>query len=637
MEENKNDDINLSQEKSLAKIEEPMINSNSIGPIILLISSIIVVVIICVLAFESQKTKVEKFVEIITDDYMFELFEELAPYTYKKGKVVSTLEINPEMLQIALEIPQLPMNRLALVSEQNVDGFDSSGKVYLDIDNTEIASLKYAKTDDAIGFMVPDLINEYIVIKNENLKDVARKIGMSGDEIESIPDKITISEIKKLLVSTEKEDEGDNLELFTVLEKYKEPLFQYLEERVMITQKQSIDIKDKEYTATKHSIALTEKESYELIKILLELLKEDTDLYNVLKEDNSNFEYETFEDWQKDINLLLEDVEKNLVDADNELDIIALSAYTRYLNTIAIELELPLQAQKIRVATANRRNEYYTEISGLFVYEDVILTMETMKKQNLYEGDISIVVLGSEEGNSDLNLISYSIKHEKKAELETLDLNKDFVLNNETEESIENRFEEIKKSLWSYAMTIISRIPENSGDSLDEENMSDAEFSEENQVFILEESNKLFDQIEYGMTKDEVITLIGETPIEEIYDQTTYLTWEDEYYNSLDIIIEGGVVVGASRFLFSDAYSNIKLSSELGTELENLNEEVTKIKEGMTLEEVIQILGDKYFQSHKSITNEASYEWFDKDENNVVIDFDENGKVLYISEVMRFF
>lgn len=637
MEENKNDDINLSQEKSLAKIEEPMINSNSIGPIILLISSIIVVVIICVLAFESQKTKVEKFVEIITDDYMFELFEELAPYTYKKGKVVSTLEINPEMLQIALEIPQIPMNRLALVSEQNVDGFDSSGKVYLDIDNTEIASLKYAKTDDAIGFMVPDLINEYIVIKNENLKDVARKIGMSGDEIESIPDKITISEIKKLLVSTEKEDEGDNLELFTVLEKYKEPLFQYLEERVMITQKQSIDIKDKEYTATKHSIALTEKESYELIKILLELLKEDTDLYNVLKEDNSNFEYETFEDWQKDINLLLEDVEKNLVDADNELDIIALSAYTRYLNTIAIELELPLQAQKIRIATANRRNEYYTEISGLFVYEDVILTMETMKKQNLYEGDISIVVLGSEEGNSDLNLISYSIKHEKKAELETLDLNKDFVLNNETEESIENKFEEIKKSLWSYAMTIISRIPENSGDSLDEENMSDAEFSEENQVFILEESNKLFDQIEYGMTKDEVITLIGETPIEEIYDQITYLTWEDEYYNSLDVIIEGGVVVGASRFLFSDAYSNIKLSSELRTELEDLNTEIEKIKEGMTLEEVTQILGDKYFQSYKSVTNEASYEWFDKDENNVVIDFDENGKVLYISEVMRFF
>ena len=370
MEENKKDEINLSEEKALAKIEEPMINSNSIGPIILLISSIIVVVIICVLAFESQKTKVEKFVEIITDDYMFELFEELAPYTYKKGKVVSTLEINPEMLQIALEIPQIPMNRLALVSEQNVDGFDSSGKVYLDIDNTEIASLKYAKTDDAIGFMVPDLINEYIVIKNENLKDVARKIGMSGDEIESIPDKITISEIKKLLVSNEKEDEGDNLELFTVLEKYKEPLFQYLEERVMITQKQSIDIKDKEYKATKHSIALTEKESYELIKILLELLKEDTDLYNVLKEDNSNFEYETFEDWQKDINLLLEDVEKNLVDADNELDIIALSAYTRYLNTIAIELELPLQAQKIRIATANRRNEYYPEISGLFVYED---------------------------------------------------------------------------------------------------------------------------------------------------------------------------------------------------------------------------------------------------------------------------
>ena len=263
--------------------------------------------------------------------------------------------------------------------------------------------------------------------------------------------------------------------------------------------------------------------------------------------------------------------------------------------------------------------------------------METMKKQNLYEGDISIVVLGSEEGNSDLNLVSYSIKHEKKAELEKLDLNKDFVLNNETEEAIENKFEEIKKSLWSYAMTIISRIPESSGDGLDEENMSDAEFSEENQVFILEESNKLFDQIEYGMTKDEVITLIGETPIEEIYDQTTYLTWEDEYYNSLDVIIEGGVVVGASRFLFSDAYSNIKLSSELGTELENLNEEVTKIKEGMTLEEVIQILGDKYFQSHKSITNEASYEWFDKDENNVVIDFDENGKVLYISEVMRFF
>lgn len=637
MEENKNknenEEMNLSEENALAKIEEPVINSNSKGPIILLIS-IIAISIICVLGVVSPKTKVEKFVEVLTDDYMFELVGEMAQYTYKQGKVVSTLEVNPEALQIAFETPELPMNRLALVSEQNVDGFDSSGKLYLDIDNVEIASIKYAKTGDAIGFAVPDLINEYIVIKNENLKDVARKIGMSGDEIEAIPDKITISEIKKMVENT---DEDETQSLSTALKKYKEPLYQYLEECVMVTKKQELDIKNEAVLTTKHSIALTEKESYELIKILLDILKDDKDLYNVLKEDNSDFGYETFEEWQKDINIIIQDVEENLVSADNELDIIVLSAYTKSMNTVAIEVEFPLQTQKIRMATINNKNEYYTEISGLFAYEDVILVLETVKGENAYEGNISLVVLGSEEEGSNLNIVNYSIEHSKEAETEKLDLTKDFVLNNETEESIKNKFEGIKKGLWSYVMTIVSKIPESSGDSLDSENTGDAEFSEENQVFILEASNKLFNQIEYGMTKDEAIAIVGGTPVEETYEEITYLRWEDEYYNSFDVILENDVVVGASRILFSDAYSNIKLSSELGTELEDLNAEIKEIKEGMTLEEVTGILGDKYFQSYKSVTKEASYEWYDKAENNVVIDFDENGKVLFIGEVMNFF
>ena len=139
------------------------------------------------------------------------------------------------------------------------------------------------------------------------------------------------------------------------------------------------------------------------------------------------------------------------------------------------------------------------------------------------------------------------------------------------------------------------------------------------------------------MTKDEAIAIVGETPVEETYEEITYLRWEDEYYNSFDVILENDVVVGVSRILFSDAYSNIKLSSELGTELEDLNEVITQVKEGMTLEEVTGILGDKYFQAYKSITKEASYEWYDKAENNVVIDFDENGKVFFISDIMNMF
>ena len=62
-----------------------MINPNSKGPIILLISTIVLVITLCVLGTLSPKTKVEKFVEVLTDDYMFELVGEMAPYTYKHG------------------------------------------------------------------------------------------------------------------------------------------------------------------------------------------------------------------------------------------------------------------------------------------------------------------------------------------------------------------------------------------------------------------------------------------------------------------------------------------------------------------------------------------------------------------------
>lgn len=150
---------------------------------------------------------------------------------------------------------------------------------------------------------------------------------------------------------------------------------------------------------------------------------------------------------------------------------------------------------------------------------------------------------------------------------------------------------------------------------------------ENSQVFVLDESNELYNKIQVNDSKEKLLNLMEDSQKVEV---TIIDSDNNFYYNYL---VEDGVIKRVRRDIFSSGYQNIQLSTELETEIENLKIVIGNVKEGMTLEEVEKILGNKYFERQKTSEGEIHYTWYDKLENSVDICFDEEGKVYYIGSI----
>ena len=157
--------------------------------------------------------------------------------------------------------------------------------------------------------------------------------------------------------------------------------------------------------------------------------------------------------------------------------------------------------------------------------------------------------------------------------------------------------------------------------------------------FSYDEIYPLKDGVKEGMTKEEVIKLRGEPDSVWIEPAWTSLTWYDENNIKYFVFLQDDIVVSVSRDLESSEDKNIKLSAELGTEIESIKHLVESINIGMEFSEVIKILGTNYVDVHKEEYYEGEYYckyiWYDKLENSIEIAFDESGDSLVINSLTR--
>lgn len=626
--------------------EEPDDSSSNKGPVILLIATIVVILgLVAYGAMSFSKSKTEKFFGLFADDYMFGMANEVTEMMMKDGKYTTEFSVDPSDFSQFVDT-EIPINRLAMVSEQVTSGADFSGKVYLDVDSTELVTFKYAKTGETFGITVPDLMNEYFVVKNENLKALARKFGASEEDIAQIPDKLTVEEIEKLMETSEIDTE----KYVNILERYVEPISELIESN-LIEEEKELKIKENTFTLTRHSLELTEKDLYDFAKKFLEIAKDDEELYNALKEDEPTFEVESFEEWKEGLTEGITSIDEMLATADDVTVMFRLSAYVDGKDTMGIEISFPEENVSLRLATLNEKKSSYTEVVAFIEEGEIKIITTTIAGDNEYTGDIKVAAdMGA--ANININIAKYKMKYSKDATLEKLDALPIFVLNDETMESIEAKLEEIQKNATNYITTITEKAPESLktmlGDMSDIANDYevpdydydyDYDYDEEpfaikgSQVYILSDSNEVYSKMKLGMTRDEIIALMGEPDYDETFGEMTFLDWDDEYYNSHSVIIEEGVVTEISRDLASASYENIQLSTELGTEIEDLESVLKNVKEGMDLLSVEKVLGNKYFESERNNYGEVTYTWYDKAENYVTISFDENGEVWYVGSV----
>ena len=191
------------------------------------------------------------------------------------------------------------------------------------------------------------------------------------------------------------------------------------------------------------------------------------------------------------------------------------------------------------------------------------------------------------------------------------------------------RKEKIKKPFykkvwfWIIAVIIIagvagSRIsesPETSNEASNTESIKENKNAENSK----KEENKVnydnFMKIEMGQSHKDVIALIGEgeeqTSSEVSGIKTAIYTWNGDGISNMNVTIQNGVVAGKAQVGLKKADSDITL------------EKYEKVKEGMSYEEVKNILGEGEISSETKMANIKSviYSYINKGGSNANFTF----------------
>ena len=141
-----------------------------------------------------------------------------------------------------------------------------------------IMEVEYIKNDNNYGIRFSDLFKQYLVVENNNLKDLFRKIGYSEQELENVPDSIEINDITLSDIKFT-EDEIKQLS-----EKYSEIINKKVsKEKFEKNSKQVITINEKNITTNAYILKLTNEELNNLYVDLLESLKQDEIILNKIE------------------------------------------------------------------------------------------------------------------------------------------------------------------------------------------------------------------------------------------------------------------------------------------------------------------------------------------------------------------
>ena len=165
------------------------------------------------------------------------------------------------------------INNLKLIIEGQVDNVNQY--IYKDVkllkDDGQIFKVEYAQSNDAYGIRFSDLFKQYILVENNNLKELFKEMGYSEEEIESLPDNIEIN--KENIISSIKfsDEEIENLK-----EKYINIINKNLSKENFVKEsKQTISINQEDFKVNAYILKLTKEQLNNIYVNILESLKNE--------------------------------------------------------------------------------------------------------------------------------------------------------------------------------------------------------------------------------------------------------------------------------------------------------------------------------------------------------------------------
>lgn len=182
----------------------------------------------------------------------------------------------------------------------------ASSNVTINKDGNDVLSIDYLKNEDLYGVKFEQIVNQYIVIENKNLKEFAKKLGI--EDTSNIPDKIDLSNSEYNEIVNEEElkqiyDKYINI----IIEQIPEESYSKVEDGYKLT----IDLK------TLQNI---------LVKVM-STLKDDEQVFNLINSLVSTVDLSqklSFEQYQEALEEIIKEIS---VEIEENYDIINIVAY----------------------------------------------------------------------------------------------------------------------------------------------------------------------------------------------------------------------------------------------------------------------------------------------------------------------
>jgi len=369
-------------------------------PIILIVSLIIIVTLIY-LYTDMLKSKGTLFAKYIGQniDNVDSIYNKIGTNQYndliKQNKYTIFSQIKVSYVGdvgTTLENRDNSINKLKLEINGQVDKTNKYN--YQDIklinNEDEVAEIEYSQKENTYGIRFSDLFNQFILVNNENLKDLFGNLGYSEDEIANIPDAIEIdNNLENILRFSEEEKELIKTKYFNIINS------NVSKENFSKQVNQIIDVNEKSISTNAYVLTLTKEQLNNIyIKLLEEVMQDEIILnkINKIQEQINKYNSEQSnlrEEFVEKIENIITNIKRNNI-GQEETKVIVYENNKRTIRTKIQTSDYEIIIDVISLETEDYININY--INNLNKEEKIII----YKKEN---NEINLTVQNKQEGN----------------------------------------------------------------------------------------------------------------------------------------------------------------------------------------------------------------------------------------------
>lgn len=371
--------------------------------VILVILILTIIGVLLYLTTDLFKSNSELFFEYVAKNTeLAEMLKE-TDKSNNQGKYITKAKVGFDLTSTDVGIANevLPARNFTIEYNGKTDKENrlASGEATLKYLSTELFTLKYRQTKDTYALKSDEVINRYLAFENNNLKDLAAKYQIEGD----FPNKISNENLSNLITKQELENWKN-----TYL-----PIIQNNIPKEAFTKKKAeqVSVYNKNLTANQYSLTLSKTQVNNIIKKILETLKQDTITLNSIldKLDRLNIKDSTIEELQEEVQNKINQIEEDTEEIEQYLVIHLYESEKELVKT-----EIMLQEKKLTIDFDKSQTSKRALITTTGMETQEAYNLESIElvkgSQNGTEQQIVILKLKSEENET----MTLSIQNKKE-------------------------------------------------------------------------------------------------------------------------------------------------------------------------------------------------------------------------------